>query len=166
MTKVLPVNGPPAGSGRSSVIFTPAAASFGHDLLVARLGHPGVQRLRHRVPDGVHGLDLFRRRRHQPLHAAEVPRQRLRRDLAHVAHAQAEEDAREPLLFGRLDAVQQVLRGLLLEALQRQQLLFGQRVDVAHVVHHAALQQELAMVRSPSPRMSIAPRETKCASPQ
>ncbi len=75
---------------------------------------------------------------HERVQRPEVAREQLRRSLADVADAKAEEEPRERLLLRRLDRRDELLGALLREPLERDELLDGERVEVGDVVHSPA----------------------------
>ena len=110
-----------------------------HHLAVVRLVKKGADALRHRGPYVVNDQQLLFRSVHDRVDLAKVARQRLGRGLAHVADAQAKQEARQGGFFGFFQRVHNVLRRLVCHAVQRgqggkpQAVQIGQRADQAGV---------------------------------
>src|SRR5579883_3185184 len=85
--------------------------------------------------------DLLLAGRHELIYMPEMLRDQLRALLAHIANVECEEQARERALLTRLDGLEHIIRALLLDALQRQQLLAGQRVEIREGLDQASLNQ-------------------------
>ena len=71
-------------------------------------------------------------------HRSEVLGQKLRGALADHADAQAVDHALQRQLLRVFDFVENVLRRLVAHALQAEQIVFGELVDVGDVLHQAA----------------------------
>ncbi len=94
-------------------------------------------------PDARNLLEFLLCRLGQPVHRPEVTGQRLRDDPADLRDAQRGQHPAERLLPGGRNPRQQVLRLLLREPLQPQQVLLTQEVEVGDVVDQAPVHQQL-----------------------
>ena len=131
-TKVLPASG--SGNGaRRAVAFRPLEPGLQQaldDLDVVRLVEEGVDARRDDRADVGDLEQLVDAGRHQPAHAAEVLGQVLRGRLADVADAEAVEEPRQRRPLAPGDVGDQVGGALVAHALERLELVLGQRVDV------------------------------------
>ena len=132
-TNVLPARWPSAGGRSSSASSsrTPAAASSATRLLMVGVAEPRDHRLGDHHADARDGGDLLLRGLLQGGDRAEVARQQLGVDRAHVRDAETEQHGAERPLLGGLDRRDHVGRRPLLEAVQLEQLLDREPVQVA-----------------------------------
>src|SRR5712691_10334036 len=96
---------------------------------------------RHVGADALHGVDLLLSRRLQLLDAPELHREQVRRRLAHLRDAQCIKEAAEARALAVREPHQQLLRRLLGEPFELNDLLLGEPVEVARVRDPLALDE-------------------------
>src|SRR5680860_623314 len=92
-------------------------------------------------PDAVHRGELLRRGRLDGVKTAEGPGEGLRRGRAHVADVDPDQHTSQSLRLGFFDRLDQVRRGHLTDALQGDELVGGERVDVTGIVEKTRLHE-------------------------
>jgi hypothetical protein len=97
--------------------------------------------LRYLGADLFRPLQLFLIRFRDFVHIAECIRQELRRSLADKRDAQAIQDPRQRLLPRRFDILQKLLGRFLAHALQRDQIVERQPVEIGDVLDQSAVDQ-------------------------
>ncbi len=136
-TNVLPANAFGAASASPSLSGQSEAGgeqAVDH-LLVVRLGEEAVDALGDDRSDVGNGEQLRDVGAAQPLEAAEVAREVLRGRLADVADPEAVEEARERRRAARGDVGDEVACALVGHALERLELLLGERVEIGKRLH-------------------------------
>ena len=141
ITNVRPASGPSPGAGASpgQLEREPGGGEIVEHLGVGGKGQPGGDRLGDDRADALDLGDLVRPGGAQGGQRAEVLRDRLGGDRAHVRDAEAEQHAPERPLARARDRRDDVLGRALLEAVELGQLLGGQRIEVGRPAHEAEL---------------------------
>ena len=99
-------------------------------ILCATFGKKFMHALRHHLAKAVNGGDLFGFCLADRLHGAEMLGQQSRRLIANVANAKAEQQLVQIVGAGFFNSVQKIFCAFRLEFIQREQLLFGEGINI------------------------------------
>src|SRR5206468_8676003 len=120
----------PGTLGLGELEVDPEAAQFLDESAVLFVGEPLDDRLRPVPPDSLDLLDLLLRRGEQTVDAPEMPREALRTDPPELRNVEAEEDPGERHAFGLGDRGDRVAGRDLAVAVELEQLIRGEPVEI------------------------------------